>query len=557
MCKNRLINKYKKETKVGIFMQIKLPNINGEERYIENKQSIVLIGANGSGKTRMSIWIDENNSNIQIHRISAQKSLNMSPMVSPTELEIAEEEFLYGRTADDKNWLKTYGKKNSRWGNKPETHLLNDFDKLLKFLMTENYEKSIEYRENHKDGNTEFDNETRLEKIKEIWENVIIHRKLKIRAGKIEVTKIEFNDDSDYYNGSEMSDGERAIFYFIGEALSVPAGSLIIVDEPENHLHKSILVRLWNAIEVARQDCIFLYITHSLEFASSRINTQIIRVKSQISISQWDYDFIEDVGTSDSLLLEILGNRQKVLLIEGTPNKSLDRKLYAILFPEYNVISVNNCNTVIQYTKAYRELSNIHYVEVKGIIDRDRRSDEEIADYNTNNIYTPDVAEIESLFLLPEVIRIVCIKQSKEEYENILLQVQDKTFEFLKSKIDSQALLFTKQKCQNNIFRIINDKANSIEEYKRNISSIIDVINIDEIYNGCLQELNSIVDSRDFLSALKVINNKGLLPYTQLSNFFGWKKDYYIDYVLRLLSMTDETSVDLKAAFKTYIRLEV
>jgi polynucleotide 5'-kinase involved in rRNA processing len=75
-------------------MKIKIPNINGEEKYIEDKQSIVLIGANGSGKTRMSIWIDDNNREIPIHRISAQKSLNMPQMVSPTELQIAEEKFL-------------------------------------------------------------------------------------------------------------------------------------------------------------------------------------------------------------------------------------------------------------------------------------------------------------------------------------------------------------------------------------------------------------------------------------------------------------------------------
>ncbi|WAA08989.1 DUF4435 domain-containing protein [Fervidibacillus albus] len=539
-------------------MKIKIPSINGEEKYIEDKQSIVLIGANGSGKTRMSIWIDENNPEIQIHRISAQKSLNMPAMVSPTELEIAEEKFLYGVTNDNKRWLKKEGKKNNRWGRNPETHLLNDFNILMEYLMTENYEKSIEYRESHKNGNVEFDNETRLEKIKCIWENVITHRKLKISAGKIEVCDIESTEESEYYNGSEMSDGERAIFYFIGEVLSVPSDSLIIIDEPENHLHKSILVRLWNAIEASRQDCIFLYITHSLEFASSRMNTQILWVKGFKSNLQWDYEVIENINASDNLMLEILGNRQKVLLVEGTSNKSIDRKLYAMLFPEYNIIPVESCNSVIQYTKAYQKLNSIHYVEVKGIIDRDRRGDEEISSYNENNIFTPDVAEIENLFLLPEVIQIVCTKQSKaKEYESILESVQNKTFEFLGREIESQALLFSTQKCQNNIYRILNDKVNSIKEYKNNISRIKDEVNIDEIYNKCKQELNNILDNRDYLRALKVINNKGLLPYTQLSNFFGWKKDYYIDYVLLLLSTSDEMSVNLKLAFKKYIKLKV
>lgn len=536
-------------------MKIKIPNINGEEKYIEDKQSIVLIGANGSGKTRMSIWIDDNNREIPIHRISAQKSLNMPPMVSPTELQIAEEKFLYGITNDDKSWLKFYGRKSSRWGNKPETHLLNDFNMLMELLMTENYEKSLEYRESHKNGNVEFDNETRLEKIKSIWENVITHRKLKISAGKIEVSDVESATEHEYYNGSEMSDGERAIFYFVGEALSVPAGSLVIIDEPENHLHKSILVRLWNAIEVARRDCTFLYITHSLEFSSSRINAQTIWVKGIKRNSEWEYELIEDNNASDSLMLEIIGNRQKVLLIEGTPDKSIDRKLYARLFPEYNIIPLESCNSVIQYTKAYQNLKDIHYAEVKGIIDRDRKSSEEIVGYNRNNIFTPDVAEIENLFLLPQIIQLVCKKQSKEEYEDILLRVQDKTFEFLEREINHQALLFSKQKCQNDIFRIINDKVNSIEEYKNKISTIKDAVNIDEIYNQCINELKSIIDNRDFLEALKFINNKGLLPHTQLSNCFGWKKDYYIDYVLRLLDVGDETSVQLESAFRTYIRL--
>ena len=92
-------------------MKIRIPNLNGNERYIEDKQSIVLIGANGAGKTRMSVWIDENNKRINIHRISAQKSLNMPKSVSPTELSTAEEQFIYGTTNEIKSGLKITGRK--------------------------------------------------------------------------------------------------------------------------------------------------------------------------------------------------------------------------------------------------------------------------------------------------------------------------------------------------------------------------------------------------------------------------------------------------------------
>lgn len=531
-------------------MKIRIPDIEGNINYIENKKSIVLIGANGAGKTRMSIWIDENNPDINIHRISAQKSLNLPQMVSPTEIQMAEEEFLYGTSNDNKEWLKQYGKKSSRWGNSPETYLLNDYEKLMQFLMTENYEKSIEYREKHKNGHEEFDNDTRLEKIKEIWEDVILHRKIKICAGKIETSN---RNEDDYYNGCEMSDGERAIFYFIGEVLCAKENSLIIIDEPENHLHKSILVRLWNAIECSRPDCMFLYITHNLDFASSRINSQIVWVKEFFVEDGWKYDLLDDINSSDSLKLEIMGNRQKVLLVEGTASKSIDRKLYSKVYPEFNIIPMESCNAVVQTTKAYNQTNNLHYEEVKGIIDRDRRDEEEIAKLKKNNIFVPKVAEIENLFLITDVIRIVAEKQDKSEIEQIICEVQNKTFEFLNSKIEEQALLFVKQKSQNYIVKKINEQVSTIEEYKIKLSELISVDDLQSMYDQEIEKMNKIIEERNYLAALRVINNKGLLPYTQLPNKFGWKKDYYIDYVLLLLEKKDTVSNELKEIFRQYI----
>ena len=42
------------------------------------------------------------------------------------------------------------------------------------------------------------------------------------------------------YNAAEMSDGERVIFYLAGQALAAPKDGIMIADEPELHLHKSI-----------------------------------------------------------------------------------------------------------------------------------------------------------------------------------------------------------------------------------------------------------------------------------------------------------------------------
>lgn len=411
-------------------MDIKLPPLNGQNNIISNKHSIVLIGANGSGKTRMSAWIEFNNENLNIHRISAQKSLNMPTTTRTSDIKKSEQEFLYGETRinDDILWLKRVGKKTGRWQNHPETHLLNDFHMLMTFLFTEQYQQLLNDKEEYAQNNVPYKTKSKLDKIKEIFEDVLPNKKLKIEAGMITVYNKDVN--SKLYNGAEMSDGERSIFYFIGEALCVLHDSLIIIDEPENHLHKSILIRLWDAIESARPDCTFLYITHDLNFTMSRINSQIIWAKNMTTIGNWEYELINfDNNIVDALKLEIMGNRQNVLLVEGKDSNSYDKKLYSRLFSDYNVIAVENCEKVIEFTKAYNKLNDLNYVEVKGIIDRDRRSDDEIKALNKDNIFCPEVAEIENLFLLPEIIKVVAEKLLKNhEYERIIQDVQNNVF---------------------------------------------------------------------------------------------------------------------------------
>lgn len=536
-------------------MKIRIPNIDDSEYYVEDKQSIVLLGANGAGKTRMSVWIDENNAGLNIHRISAQKSLNMPEYVSPTELKKAEDCFLYGTTDDNRRWLEKDGKRHNRWGNNPETHMLNDYQPLMEFLMTEIFEKSIEYREKHKDGNQEFDNETRLEKIKKIWEKVITHRKLKICAGKIEVESIEGSTEK--YNGNLMSDGERAIFHFIAEVVSAKENSLIIIDEPENHLHNSILERLWNEIESERQDCVYLYITHNLDFARTRNNTQIVWIKNMLDKQKWEYELLDSNEFSDDLLLEILGNRQGVLFVEGTPDKSIDRKLYSRLFPQYNIMPLEGCTSVIQATKSYNKLPMLHYKTIKGIVDRDRRTADEIDSLLRDKIYVPSVAEIENLFLIPEVIKLVARKQNVENIDAILELTKGKVIEFLQLHLEEQALLFTKKKCQNTINYICNKASATIDEYKLSLDEMVNMVKPQEEYDKSCEELQKIIDDKDYLAALRVINNKGLLPYTNLPNAFGWKKQYYIDYVIRLIESKDSASEELCNIFREYVPVEI
>lgn len=59
-------------------------------------------------------------------------------------------------------------------------------------------------------------------------------------------------------------------FYLIGEVLCAPENSIIIIDEPEMHIHVSLIKHLFDLIETERPDCAFIYLTHSMDFAFSR-----------------------------------------------------------------------------------------------------------------------------------------------------------------------------------------------------------------------------------------------------------------------------------------------
>ena len=76
-----------------------------------------------------------------------------------------------------------------------------------------------------------------------------------------------------------MSDGERVALYLIAQCLCIPQNKTIIIDEPEIHLHRSIMNKLWAEIEKNRPDCLFVYITHDTQFAANHIQSEKYWIK--------------------------------------------------------------------------------------------------------------------------------------------------------------------------------------------------------------------------------------------------------------------------------------
>ncbi|WP_051327365.1 DUF4435 domain-containing protein [Desulfatibacillum aliphaticivorans] len=512
---------------------------------IQTESSVVVIGANGAGKTRLGAWLEfQTGQDIKVHRISAQKSLTMPSSLSPVPLPEARN-LLYFGLHQKSGELNIRHKWHLRWRDAPETHLLNDFDNLLTFLFSENYEKVLEYTEKQKCNNLRIDPPTTLlDRLKNIWENILPHRKLEIHSGNIDAAMPESKEIK--YNASSMSDGERVIFYLIGECLCAPDKCTIIIDEPEIHLHKSIQARLWDKIEQERPDCLFVYLTHDLDFAASRMNATKICLESYDGndFSWYIVPAVNDIP--ERILLEVVGVRKPLIFVEGEEG-SLDTQIYRLAYKDHTIRPLGSCSKVIESTKAFNDISDIHRIAAYGIIDRDYKSQQHVDSYKGKNIFCPDVAEVENLFLLEEVLFAVGNQFCFQNAERKVCEIKNWVINEFKTFSENFAT-------ESTIYEInmhlggFNGKAHSISDLSKIYRQFVDGFKLDEVYQKKLAYSDKIIRNNDYNAIIQCVNRKALV--NQVGKFFDIKPSAYTQKVIDIVQLGN---TEIVGAFMNYL----
>lgn len=511
---------------------------NGAPKEISSNGSFIFIGANGSGKTRLGVWLENHYGN-KGHRISAQKSLDMPDNTTPMSVTHAEKNLLGGSP-------KHSGNRNAyRWRDKPATSLLSDFDKLMVYLFSCEVDENMKYKNDSKASQNKVDPpKTKLDKLKVVWENILSCQRELVISGLEIHTKLP-GEDNTKYSSSEMSDGERVIFYLIGQCLAAPLDGIIIIDEPEIHLHKSIQTLLWSEIEALRPDCTFVYLTHDLDFAAEKGNAKKIWLKSY-KTNQWEWEEINEIeGFPEELLMKILGNRKPVIFVEGTSN-SLDSQLYRSVLPEFLILPMGSCEQVIRATRAFKENKNLHNLNIYGIVDRDRRTKPEIAALTKDDIYVLNVAEVENLFCTQEVLKLISNRLGRNPDEDFS-KASKFIIEELKREIDTQASIMASEEIK---FRLSNfdTKPKAAEEIKSNLSSLLQNIDSDQIYNQAKKSLQDVIDSNDYNKLLGLYNRKSLA--SRIGPIFGLGKNELSELIVRLANSGLRS--EIKEALKPY-----
>jgi hypothetical protein len=518
---------------------ISLPRQDGSTQIITTSRNLLFVGANGSGKTRLGSWLDMNSSDsLRVFRISAQKSLAMPDTTTPMSIDIAEQDLVFGNSQAQNN-------KAFRWQNKPATNPLNDFAKLMVFLFSDETEENAKYKVAQRQSSSKIEPPlTRMDKLKQTWERILPHRELIVGGLRIQ-TQVRGNA-SKIYNSSEMSDGERVIFYLIGQCLAAPKDGTIIIDEPELHLHKSVQAPLWAEIEKLRPDCLFVYLTHDVDFAVAQEGAQRVWLKSFDGTS-WDWELIEEKDDiPDDLLIEVIGSRKPVVFVEGV-NGSHDVSLYREILRGFLVIPHGSCEQVIQAVRALRSNTQLHHLQVYGLIDRDRRTVPEVAALQSDNIYTLDVAEVENLFCTQEVLAVVSNRLARDtsaDFDQAVTQV----FKQLKTELDTQVSL--------RVIAEVKFKLNCFDASARGVSSLSTAleqltqkINIPDLYAQFDGEFQTAINTNNYRELLRLYNRKSL-P-NQIGNALGLKTGELLELVVRL-ARTD-ARIAVVAAIKPYL----
>lgn len=216
----------------------------------------------------------------------------------------------------------------------------------------------------------------------------------------------------------QMSDGEKSALLLATEVLTAPPGTVIMIDEPERHLHRSISAGLIEAVVATRADCAFVVLTHDLDLASQLVD----QPGPTLSISSVEWSNEEPQRWSMNEVLSggdlpeaarhaVLGGRKQILFVEGEA-ESLDLSLYSVLFPEWSIVPTGSCDLVIRSVTGLRESSEHHWVSPLGLVDGDGRSSVERKSLEDRGIKVLPVSEIENLYYLPRIIGAVAAKQA-------------------------------------------------------------------------------------------------------------------------------------------------
>lgn len=292
-----------------------------------------------------------------------------------------------------------------------------------------------------------------------------------------------------------------------------PSNGIIIVDEPELHIHPSITDVLWDALERHRTDCAFVYLTHDLEFAVNRVTAKKYYLKAIHYNSFWDIQEIpEDTGLPEQVVLELAGNRKSVLFVEGDRG-SLDSLVYRSAYGDLKVEPIGSCDSVIHAVASFRSNRRMHkWGAVYGCVDADQRTPDQIAQLQQGGVWPLKVAEVENVFLVPAVFVALAKALSFDEDASTakLGQLKAKIFARAVQEKAPTTARYVARQLDRRLKRVTVDRkdpAQLITTFSTEIASI----DVPKLISDFERDFQQAIDTQNLDKLLAMFDQKGLI----------------------------------------------
>ncbi len=523
-------------------MEIQLPQKSDGSREMipADARQITIIGANGAGKTRFT------------------ESLIRE--LGDTAYPVSALQALYGRTLPgdevqphsiDGQYFQALNRSSI-----VRADASCQFDRMIGVLLWQEMLNLLAYKVEAAENPDAKLSSTHLDQLIEVWQEIFPENKILLEGGKLLFSRQGADDEA--YASHKLSDGEKAVLYYIGAMLLAHDGAVVFVDNPGLFLHPTVNQTLWDRLEALRPDCTFIYTTHNLEFASSRTDNTTIWVRDYDAQARtWDYAILEPhSGLPEDIYLSIIGARKPVLFIEGDDTHSIDSKLYPLVFTQYTVKALGSCNKVIETTRTFNDQQAFHHLDSHGIVDRDRRDEHEVEYLRNKKILVPDVAEVENLFMLEDVLRAMAHAQNRDPH-HVVSKVQKAIFELFRQDLKQQALQHTRHRVKRTVEYRIDGRFRNINMLEEHMSSLVNEIDPRGIYESLCKQFHVYLADKNYASILKVYNQKTMIQQANVPQLLGFKnRDDYVKRVIALLKAGGPDADHIARAIRRAFRLE-
>ena len=376
---------------------------------VKNGFQLFLVGPNGSGKSALIHRFVSQNTNRKIKRITAHRQTwfdSGSIDLTPASRQQYDRDTRNYDTRDEARWKDLRG----RGGLSAVL-----FDLVAKEnAINKSIARHVRNGDNSQASKIAQESSSPFDRINEL-----------LVQGRLTVTVASSNDENllashpqgESFSVAEMSDGERNAMIIAAHVITAEPGTVFVIDEPERHLHRSIIQPFLSALFAERRtDCAFIVATHEIALAVASPAARVLMLRSCQWVGRqcqaWDAQVLEpDTELPEDLKHAILGSRKKILFVEGKTSSN-DFSLYTALFPSISVIPMGSCEEVRRAVAGLRGSYHLHQVEGFGLIDRDNRTEEDVKKLAQEGVFALEVHSVEALYYCSDAIAAVAHRQA-------------------------------------------------------------------------------------------------------------------------------------------------